>query len=425
MAWTFLLHLDATPNDDSSVNAPNTVVSTTGVSLTTSYKKWGAASTAAAPAANSYIQVQWYNTINNGTSNFSVDIQYRPGGSASYPYSMGGNYGELTTIPGFLIYDNGSSTITIQVCSDSTTYTSVNNYTTHSVSVGSWAHIAAHRDGNLIRVCINGIAGNSITLPAGCDLNMQSRAYVCYNTGPGYATRCYGNVDEVALRFGEVVDYLGLGVPTGPYDGTNPAVASGSLQELTGDAEAANFYPIDCTGSLQELTGDARLTPANLLAFGTATGSLGELQGTSIYVNYPHGNASGFVKELLGLASIAPGGKGLLQALTGASTAVITNTTRAAGLLAEIFGQATTFTRSLVTAEGSFKILVGSAVADKVPCGYAYGDLGSITGQAISVNFLASNNSATGSLRSLEGKSEAIVEFEFGILRYLWGRVRK
>ena len=249
------------------------------------------------------------------------------------------------------------------------------------------------------------------------------------------------NLDEIAVRTGEFIDFSATGVPTAAYTIVNTLYGdgAGSLQQLTGNAVtrwagaagilqelgglAQTGIPTnDGWGDLKELTGSAT-TYDFAPHLGYASGSVQPLAGSGVVsgVNYCAG--IGKLKELSGRARLTHRAIGPLQRLTGSASVVWGNEVNASGPLGELFGTATAFTRKVGNGAGRLRELIGTATAFKPKCGYASGRLQRLTGYASAAPPLI--NAASGALRPITGLAMVADDYDFDILQYLWGRVRK
>lgn len=214
----FLAHFDGTDGatsfiDSSSYNVPITTVST--AQLSTTIKKFGSASLYL-PANTAYATVP-VTTANFAGQDFCIELWV-------YPVTKGGvgnvigHSGASVTLDGFALQWDSTPTDTVRFLSG---YLGGGAWTLDQTSVltvalNTWTHIAVTREGQILRVFINGVIAISINSAATL---WYEQGGGTFRIGAGYGNNRFGvgYIDEVRIVKGSAVYTENFTPPTAPF----------------------------------------------------------------------------------------------------------------------------------------------------------------------------------------------------------------
>jgi len=214
-----LLHFDGadgstTFTDSSANNVAITTVST--AQLSTAIKQFGSASLYL-PANTAYATVP-VTTANFAGQDFCIELWVYPVTKGAYGNIIG-HSGASSTLDGFALQWNSTPTNTVRFLSG---YLGAGVWTLDQTSVltvalNTWTHIAVTREGQILRVFINGVIAISIDSAATLWYEQGSGTF---KIGAGYGNNRFGvgYIDEFRIRK-EAVYTTNFTPPTAPFTG--------------------------------------------------------------------------------------------------------------------------------------------------------------------------------------------------------------
>jgi hypothetical protein len=211
-----LLHFDGTDGsttftDSSANNVAITTVST--AQLSTTIKQFGSASLYL-PANTAYATVP-VTTANFAGQDFCIELWVYPVTKGGYGNIIG-HSGASSTLDGFALqWDYSTNKIRFLSGSLGGSAWTLDQTSVLTVALNTWTHIAVTREGQILRVFINGVI--AISIDSASTLWYEQGAGT-FRIGAGYGNNRFGvgYIDEVRIRK-EAVYTADFTPPTAPF----------------------------------------------------------------------------------------------------------------------------------------------------------------------------------------------------------------
>jgi hypothetical protein len=210
-----LLHMDGADGSvvfTDSAATPNTFTVNGHAQIDTAQSKFGGASMLL-DGTGDWIESASFGPQNFATGDWTIELWVRPNAVA---VKLLVNKGITTSFSPFLLYLTASNQPAVQG-HNSATGLQYNIAGAGALSVGTWYHVAAVRDGNTIRLYLNGVQVNSVAMSA--TLYHDSAAPLSIGAYENGTNAFNGWIDEVRITKGVCRYPSGttFSVPTAPF----------------------------------------------------------------------------------------------------------------------------------------------------------------------------------------------------------------
>ena len=214
-----LIHSDTTNGDtiftDSSLSG-HTITANGGIAHSTANAKFGGSSIYF-DGSNDYLQLANHTDFQFVSGDFTIDTWvYWSGQTASYQYIMSKSSGGASDFE-FLFGPSGSYTLGCAVRISHTEYAATTNDT---ISTNTWHHVAMIREGDTLKLHLDGILKASQSLPTGGVVDNNAAEIHIGNVNNSSGNTDYLNnsyLDEIHIVKGQALWTSNFTPPSSPY----------------------------------------------------------------------------------------------------------------------------------------------------------------------------------------------------------------